>query len=254
MSEKKVSTAAYAPFKTFLTVLDHLKAHEVPSIIDRSMFPTYSGTLQGQIIGTLQFLGLINEDGVPSEELHKLVAADTEERKTLLKPLLEKKYSNLFNVGLTKITPSQFESLFSTENYGVGGDTRKKARAFLFFALDYAGIPYSKLLKQRTRSPRRKGANNLANGNDTQQKEKPISEEPKEAKADDAIHGQAIKAIELVDSKKTVWIGTDANMFEIKRGKDLDFVLKLIELFDEYENSFKAKEPTEETFVAEAEN
>jgi hypothetical protein len=49
-------------------------------------------------------------------------------------------------------------------------------------------------------------------------------------------HQNAIKQINLVESGKSVWIGTDANMFEIKRGRDLDFILALIKLFDEYEN------------------
>lgn len=45
----------------------------------------------------------------------------------------------------------------------------------------------------------------------------------------------ALKEIELIDSKKLVWIGTDANLFDIKAGNDLNFVLGLIRLFDRYE-------------------
>ncbi len=51
----------------------------------------------------------------------------------------------------------------------------------------------------------------------------------------------AIRKIFLKESKKSILVSTDATMFEIKTGKDMNFVLKLIELFDQYENGEEAK-------------
>jgi len=52
----------------------------------------------------------------------------------------------------------------------------------------------------------------------------------------------AIRRIQLTESNKAIWIGTDANMFQIRSGKDMDFVLALIKLFDEYERPIKGQE------------
>lgn len=50
-----------------------------------------------------------------------------------------------------------------------------------------------------------------------------------------STHEKAIKTIILDDSQKSIWLGSDANILEIKFGKDMDFVLALIKLFDLYE-------------------
>ncbi len=251
MSETKVLTAAYIPFKTFQTSLDHLRGHGVPNIIDRSVFPSFSGAVQSQVVSALTFLGLITDKGIPNDELTKLVN-DTENRKANVKIILERKYKNLFDLDLTRVTPSQFESLFSPEIYGVTGDTRKKARTFLFHALDFAGVPYSKLLTQRTRSPRGKGKANNGTAKEVAETKIDASAQTSLPESPKAANDNAIKTIHLAESNKSVWIGTDANMFEIKRGKDLDFVLELIKLFDEYEKVGKEEKPVEEKLVEEA--
>lgn len=242
MSEIKVLAAAYVPFKTFLTSLDHLKGHGVPNIIDRSVFPSFSGAVQSQVISALTFLELITDKGIPTKELDELVN-DVDHRKANIKKILEKKYKNLFDADLARITPSQFESLFSPEIYGVSGDTKKKSRTFLFYALDFAGVPYSKLLTQRTRSSKSKSkTNNDPPKMGAETAVKPQTSIAPETLEQSKVNEHAIKTIYLAESNKSVWIGTDANMFEIKRGKDLDFVLELIRLFDEYETNNKKEE------------
>lgn len=244
MGESKVLTAAYVPFKTFMTSLDHLNGHGVPNFIDRSVFPSFSGMTQGQVIGALLFLGLISEKGEPTETLHKLVE-DKDNRKATLKAILQQKYSNLFAADLTRVTPSQFDSLFSTEIYGAGGDTRKKARTFLFQAFDYTGIPYSKLLTQRMRAPRKKaptnnneGAKAEKNGGGTNASTpQPIT--PLTSPA--APSSEPIKTVTLAESGKLVWIGTNANVLELKKGADRDFMLALTDLFDDYEEATRIK-------------
>lgn len=240
----KVLSAPYLPFKTFLTALDSLHGHGVPNIIDRSVFRSFSGAAQSQVISSFLFLGLIDENHVPTEVMHRLVT-ETDDRKRILKTILEEKFSNLFAADLTRLSPSQFESLFSTEVYGVSGDTRKKARTFFFGALDFTGVAYSKLLTQRTRSPRKRTPRNNDSAKEKAEDvatptstHRPIAASSEGAST---VRGDAIKTIRLVDSDKTVWIGSDATMFEIKPGKDLDFVLALINLFNDYESSASAE-------------
>jgi hypothetical protein len=230
--EPKRVAATYMPFKTFLTTLDHLKAHGVPNIIDRSVFPSSSGGVQSQIISGLHFLGLINEKGIPASSLHHLVE-DADNRKANFKAILEEKYENLFRADLTRVTPSQFDVLFSPEIYGVNGDTRKKARAFFFAALAYVNQPHSKLLTQRTRSPRKKKVENgvgmVKPSNAPAQTNRETSGE------NELIKGKAIKSVILGHTGKYVWLGTDVNILELKKGRDRDFIFALSDLFDEYE-------------------
>ncbi|MEQ1606122.1 MAG: hypothetical protein ABL999_14770 [Pyrinomonadaceae bacterium] len=191
-------------------------------------------------MSALLFLGLIDDKGIPQDELDRLVS-DKENRKGYLKAILLKKFENLFAADLTRVSPSQFESLFSSDLYNVHGDTRKKARAFFFGALDYTGTAYSKLLTQRIRSPRKKkpeanGAASMA-GSGAVKKEADVSKE----KSHGAIGGdndnviKAMKIITLADSGKIVWLGSDANVLELKKGRDREFILALNDLFDEYE-------------------
>ncbi len=254
MEKSKALTAPYVPFKTFLTTLEHLNSHGVPNILDRSFFPSFSGATQSQIMSALLFLGLVNDAGIPSDDLHHLVT-DVDNRQTLLRGLLESRYSNLFAADLRRVSPSQFDSLFSAEKYNVNGDTRKKARAFFFYALEYTGTPYSKLLTQRTRSPRKKKADsgsgngalatplqtNETNGNTGSQ-----GILPEVGGSVDILSGKAIKSITLADSGKTVWLGTDANVLEIRKGRDRDFILALNDLFDEYEADISDGDADEE--------
>lgn len=242
---KKVMAAAYMPFKTFLNALDHLKSHGVPNIIDRSVFPSMSGVTQSQLLSGMQFLGLIDAKGLPNQTLINLVN-EVDKRKENLRAILEARYSNLFEADLTRVTPSQFESLFSQENYGISGDTRKKAKSFLFFALAYTGVAHSKLLTQRTRSPRKKSTGNKSDNGGSKKNLVDLDTPVREASGQqdsDVMQGKALKSVVLSESGKTVWLGTDANVLEIKRGPDRDFIFALSDLFDEYEaNAKKANE------------
>lgn len=235
LTEKKRVAAAYMPFKTFLSTLEHLKTHGVPNIIDRSIFPSFSGGVQSQIISGLTFLGLIDERGIPHESLNKLVN-DVENRKSILRSILRDKYGNLFDADLTRVSPSQFDTLFSPEIYAVNGDTRKKARAFFFAALSYVGEPFSKLLTQRTRSIRRKKPDN-GSQNVTKSSTGSAKEVSDDIVADRMVHGKAIKAVQLGDTGKYVWLGTDVNVLELKKGPDRDFILAVSDLFDDYESN-----------------
>jgi len=141
-------TAPYAPFATFITALDHLKEIGLPHIIDRAVFPNFAGIMQGQILGAFKFLGLIDEHGKPSSDLVALT--DDKDRKVILGEVLKKRYSELFSLNLTKVSPSQFDKVIG--DYGVAGATHQKAKSFFLKAAQFAELPLSPLLTRKTRS------------------------------------------------------------------------------------------------------
>ena len=58
---KKKRTVAYVPFKTFFTSIESLASHGMPSIIDRTVWPNYSGVIQSQVLSAYRFFGLVDE-------------------------------------------------------------------------------------------------------------------------------------------------------------------------------------------------
>ena len=64
--ETNVLTAPYIPFPTFTTALSNLKAHGPPTKLDRSVFDSFSGAIQGQVLSDHSRGCLVPED-VPAD-------------------------------------------------------------------------------------------------------------------------------------------------------------------------------------------
>lgn len=91
-------TAAYAPFKSFVTSLDYLK-QALPDHLDISAWPTFSGGLRGQLIAAYRFLGLIDANNAVQPLLHQLVGETT--RKQALNTAIRSAYPALFKLDLS---------------------------------------------------------------------------------------------------------------------------------------------------------
>jgi hypothetical protein len=137
----------YVPFRTFLTALETLE-RACPNQLDRSVWPSYSGAIQGQLLGAFRFLGLMDESQCPTPALRELVAR-TDNRRALLRRLLEAKYPGLVGLDLARSSPKQLDE--ALRQYGLNGTTHKKAVSFFLQAAQYAGLPLSVLLRARTR-------------------------------------------------------------------------------------------------------
>jgi hypothetical protein len=149
----KPATPVYVAYATLMSALDNLKAHGIPStgIIDKSLWDTQSGAVQGQLLIALRFLGLINEQNRVQAALPVLVkAASPEERKALLKPIIEDKYRDVIALGLPTISPGQLEEAF--REFPVSGSTRDRAIRFFVKACQECGIPISKRVSEKMRS------------------------------------------------------------------------------------------------------
>ena len=138
----------YVPFKTFLTAIDALEAG-LPNQLYRSVWPSYSGAIQGQLLGAFRFLGLMDEGNCPTPALADLVSKRGT-RRELLRGLIERHYRTLVALDLTRTSPRQLDE--ALRQYGLSGATHKKALSFFLQAAQFAGMPLSVLLKAKTRT------------------------------------------------------------------------------------------------------
>jgi hypothetical protein len=136
----------YAPFRTFLNLLDGLR-NALPSRIDRGVMASFSGALQGQLFSTLKSLDLIDEKRHPSARLKELVQANTSERRKLLGEVLHDSYPYLFagDLDITTATHDQVAELF--KGHGATGETVRKCLFFFILAANYSELTISPHLK-----------------------------------------------------------------------------------------------------------
>jgi hypothetical protein len=179
--------APYVPFSTFETALDKLGAlPTLPPRIDHTVFPSMGGVAKGQVIGTLKFFKLIDNDGIPDPQLKEL-AKNKEHRKTAMRELLTKHYPNISENDLAGASPGQLDSKLSDKTYNISGETKQKARSFLIKAAEFAGLPISTLLKAKgPRGPRPRRARNVPrqnnNGAQAQNNGQPADEPARDPK------------------------------------------------------------------------
>ncbi|HZO93062.1 MAG TPA: DUF5343 domain-containing protein [Candidatus Baltobacteraceae bacterium] len=141
MAREATIGIAYVPFKTFTTALDTLR-QGVPDPLDKSVFQNQSFSTQNMLISSLKALGTIDEQGHPQPILARLVNPET--RKEALREVIEDKYHAVLALGQTA-TENQVDTKF--REYGVGGETLNKAKAFFFQAAGVVGIPLSPHLR-----------------------------------------------------------------------------------------------------------
>jgi hypothetical protein len=150
----KKAIPPYLPYKTLFNFLDRIKV-ALPNRIDRSLMASYSGAVQSQLIGTLEYLNLIrSDDGVPTEKLEKFLHSEGVEQQHLLKEILTSSYSFLFKEELD-LRRATSESLYEKfRQVGATGDTTRKCVAFFLKAAKDAGIELSPHIKKtRGRRP-----------------------------------------------------------------------------------------------------
>jgi hypothetical protein len=166
-ASQDLRTAPYIPFATFISALDRLgpDADKVPEIIDRSMFDSFSGAVQSQVIATFRFLNLIDGQNRVTEELADLVGLPAQ-RKTILRPVLEASYSDVFAIGLHKASAKQLDE--AMERYNVYGATLRKAVSFFCKAAQFTDVPLSPFITRRKGKGgrRRNGRTRTATGLD----------------------------------------------------------------------------------------
>lgn len=148
----------YAPFKTFLAAIEGFE-RALPNQIDRSVWPSYSGAIQGQLLAAFRFFSLLDDGNCPTAELREL-SAKRETRRAVLARLIESCYAPLVALDLTHASPRRLEE--EIRRYGLTGATHRKAMSFFLQACRYAGVPLSPLLRSRLRAGGAGGAHRRA--------------------------------------------------------------------------------------------
>lgn len=151
----KSAKPPYVSFRTFLNFLEWL--HEeivIPDRLDRSFWgERLSGATGPQLMSTLRFLGLIDDDNRPQRKLQDM-AKKPDERKTIIREQLLKCYAGAVQgLDLEKATPGQLEEGFRT--YSISGETLRKALAFFIHATEYCGVALSPHITKKSRTAKR---------------------------------------------------------------------------------------------------
>jgi hypothetical protein len=155
-------TPPYTSYRTFKTFIEDLHEHGVPSRIDRSVLTRFSGVVGTQLMHALRFLGLIEDDGRPTERLKALVKAHgSRDWPQQFLELLRHEYAAMFAIDLETATPSHFNEVFRKAFPAADAVVQKCVTFFLYAASD-AGVKISgrvlKGRKPRSLTPRRKPA------------------------------------------------------------------------------------------------
>jgi hypothetical protein len=235
MAQESNSPAApYLPLKTFLAALDALR-EGVPKRIDRGIWRSKSGSIQGQIMIALRFFDLVNDTDEPAMPLlEKLAKADEPERKKILKSLVETHYKPIIAADLTKMTPSMLNEAMA--KFGVSGGTVRKSVTFFLQLAKHLDLAMSPFLSDQTRnSPakrRTRAAKAAANGNG--------------AAAQAASPPTATGSMTSVTLKGggTVTMSVTADVWKMP-ADDRKFVLDLVDRIQEYGKVSAAAKPRE---------
>jgi hypothetical protein len=146
-------TPPYVAFATFKTLLKNFQEHGIPGRIDRSVFPSFSGSVAGQLIPGLRFLGLIDSNNRPTETLKTLVATyGTPEWQEEFRVAAKDAYSELNHIDLETASPSQFDEAFNKAYPGAENVVRK-CKTFYLAACTEAQIRISPYI-MRNKKPR----------------------------------------------------------------------------------------------------
>jgi hypothetical protein len=144
----KAPVPPYFAFKTLTNAVSKMEEHGPPNRIDRSFLTGMSGAGQTQFIAGLRALKLIDEDGRPQRRLIEMVD-NPEQRPRIMGEIVRDAYPEAVELGKGNATTAELVEVFN--EYGVQGDTARKAIAFYLQAAKYAGdIPLSPHFKTPT--------------------------------------------------------------------------------------------------------
>ena len=146
----------YVPYRTFRNFLESLK-DGIPARIDRSVWgQRYSGSSGIQLMTALKVLDLVDEGGKPTETLERLVEAEGDERRRIMRGVIEAHYAPVFALDLQRATRAQFHEAFRA--FGMKEGVLAKCEAFFIQAAQDAGVALSAFILARRHVTRRAAA------------------------------------------------------------------------------------------------
>lgn len=138
----------YGPLISFLNKFREEAA--IPLQVDRSHLRSASGSTAASHLQSLRFLQLIDDKGRTTPLFEKFVMASDEERKVILKQMLQNAYPFLFgDFDLARASGKMVEDKFREQQ--VGGSTVGKCMAFFLAAAKDADIKVATAVKPPAR-------------------------------------------------------------------------------------------------------
>jgi hypothetical protein len=226
MADEAKMQIPYVPFNTFSNSLTAL-AGTLPPRLDKSMWPNYSGAIQGQLWSAYKFFQLVKNDGSPTEVLVNYLNSDTNGRKIMLESWLRAYYPSLMQLDLAKATVGHFSE--AMREYGLGAETQKKATSFFLQAAKAAGIELSSFILKTSRTPAAKRTKKAQNG-----KQKTPAQTPFVPLAAQHPLSGPTRSISLSNGI-ILSLSTSADTFRMTP-EDRKFVNGLLEALEQYES------------------
>jgi hypothetical protein len=221
-SKSELRAPVYIPFKTFLNAVEVLE-QGLPDPLDRSVWPSWSGGVQSQTLGAFKFLGLIDEKGNVQNILHRLVDAKSEERKTVVKEIIEERYKEAVKLGEVNSTFQQLQDLF--RQYGVESGTLERVTRFFLDSCEYTGIKCSAHWAKAKKTARRQSKKDDSTTNDKTILQHSITNDEK---------AKNIQTIQL-KSGGTISLSVVVDLISLST-EDREWLFKMIDQFKEYMN------------------
>lgn len=137
VSQEKSAVPAHVPFKTIEGVVTATLEQGLPQRLDRSVFPTLSGSVQSGVLRAFEFLGFTDGDGVVQPPLRRWID-EPDARPSILGEIIREKYAPVMALADSNGTPAQMRE--EIEKMGVSGTTSQKAVRFYLAASDFAGL------------------------------------------------------------------------------------------------------------------
>jgi hypothetical protein len=135
----------YTSFTTLTNTLDRMREEGgPPSRLDGSYLSNYAGGTRYTFLASLKALGLIDEEGRPTDVLTELVSADETRRKEIVGDLVRQYYMDAVTLP-ANATQAQLEKVF--RDYGISGSTLRKAVGFYLAAARFADMTFSRHFK-----------------------------------------------------------------------------------------------------------
>ena len=147
----------YLSYRVWQRLISELTAHNPPSRFDSSYFDELKITksCRSMLKGTLLFLDLMSDDGIPTPRLHQLIKSDGEARRAATGEVVRNAYSPLFTeLDVTRVTKAQVTEYFHSQ--GASGDIGRKCLSFFFAICADGNITLSPHLKKSGRKGRAK--------------------------------------------------------------------------------------------------
>lgn len=137
-SDKQIPAyVGYGTFKNQITGLEH-----VPSVIDNSVYSSMGGSTRNAFFASMRFFDLIDENGVPSDDLKTLAESGGDDAiwKNTMKRLIENRYSD---AQLSTLKNGSINALKKTFEADAGQSLIPSACRFLITAAKDVGVPVS---------------------------------------------------------------------------------------------------------------